>query len=185
MNAGQETGQETGRETGREKGAALLEVLIAVAITAMLAAALAQATRFGLTVIERVQASDGASTRALIARRTIADLLAHVDPEKADADSAQGDETTFEWHGAVSDQDGWKSGVLRLQITGKEGLLSRCASFGDPSTCVQLEVITTEGPLAYAASDGLFVSSWPAGPPPHLIKVGSQVVAPRALGAAE
>lgn len=164
-----------------EKGAALLEVLIAIAITAMLAASLAQATRFGLTVIERVQASDDASTKDLIARRTIADILTHIDPEKADRDSTQGSANAFEWHGAVAGGDGWKTGVWRLQITDTEGLLSRCASFSDPSTCKQQQVIAVKGPLAYAASDGIFVSEWPPGPPPHLIKVGEQVVAPRVL----
>lgn len=167
-----------------EKGAALLEVLIAVAITAMLAAALAQATRFGLTVIERVQASDGASTEALIARRTIADLLTHIDPEEADRDSAQGTAETFEWHGAVAGGDGWVTGVWRLQVSDTEGQLSRCASFGQPSTCTQQQVIAIKGPFAYAAADGVFVTDWPPGPPPHLIKVGDQVIAPRVLMAA-
>ncbi len=171
--------------TRSEKGAALLEVLIAVAITAMLAAALAQATRFGLTVIERVQASDAASTDALIARRTIADLLTHIDPEKADRDSAQGSAKAFEWHGAVAGGGagggGWETGVWRLQISENEGQLSRCGNFGDPSTCTQRQVIAISGPFAYAASDGVFVSEWPAGPPPNLIRVGEQVVAPRVL----
>lgn len=164
-----------------EKGAALLEVLIAVAITAMLAAALAQATRFGLTVIERVQASDNASTEALIARRTIADLLTHIDPEKVDRDSARGSEDTFEWHGAVVGGSGWETGIWRLQIAETEAQLSRCATFGEPSTCTQQQVIAIKGPLAYAASDGVFISDWPPGPPPHLIRVGEQVVAPRVL----
>lgn len=166
-----------------EKGAALLEVLIAVAITAMLAAALAQATRFGLTVVERVQASDSASTEALIARRTIADLLTHIDPEKADRDSAQGSAQTFEWHGAVADGAGWATGIWRLQITDTSAVLSRCTIFAEPSTCTQQQVIAIKGPLAYAASDGDFTDEWPAGPPPHLIKVGAQVIAPRVLGA--
>lgn len=168
-----------------EKGAALLEVLIAVAITAMLAASLAQATRFGLTVIERVQASSDASTDALIARRTVADLFTRIDPEKADRDSAQGDEKAFEWHGAVAGGDGWQTSVWRLHVTENGGQLSRCATFDEPATCVKQEVIAIEGPFTYAASDGIFISNWPAGPPPHLIKVGAQVIAPRALGAAQ
>ncbi len=169
---------------GSEKGAALLEVLIAVAITAMLAASMAQATRFGLTVIERVQTSNATSTEALIARRTIANLLTHLDPEKADRDSAQGDAESFEWHGAVADGTGWRTGIWRLQRVENQTRLSRCASFSEPSTCVEQEVVAIDGALSYAASDGVFISEWPAGPPPHLIRFGAQVIAPRALGAA-
>lgn len=167
-----------------EKGAALLEVLIAVAITAMLAAAMAQATRFGLTVIERVQASDGASTDALIARRALTDILTHIDPEKADRDSTQGDGQSFEWHGAVADGEGWETGIWRLQITENQGELLRCSVFGDVSSCVAEQTIAIEGPFSYAASDGVFFEEWPAGAPPHLIRIGAQVIAPRVLGAA-
>lgn len=168
---------------GAETGAALLEVLIAVAITAMLAASLAQATRFGLTVIERVQNTTGASTDALIARRAIADLLTRIDPEKADRDSAQGNADEFEWYGAVTDGDGWSTGLWRLQISESGGQLSRCTIFGEPSSCVPQKVIALDGPFAFAASDGVFSSDWPAGPPPHLVRIGSQVIAPRVFGA--
>ena len=165
-----------------ERGAALLEVLIAVAITAMLAAALTQATRFGLTVVERVEASADASTEALIARRKLADLLTRLDPEKADRDSAVGDAAAFEWHGAIAGDDGWRAGVWRLQITGGEGQLSQCPALQAPEACEVRDTFPAEGPLAYAAADGVFVSDWPAGPPPHQIRVGEQVFAPRILG---
>ena len=166
-----------------ERGAALLEVLIAVAITAMLAAALAQATRFGLTVVERAQASSATSTEALIARRKLTDLLTRLDPEKADRDSTQGDGETFEWHGVASDQDGWRSGVWRLQVSDGLGELSVCPALDQPDLCELQDSLPVSGPFAYAAADGDFVSEWPAGPPPHLIRLGDLVFAPRVLGA--
>ncbi len=172
--------------TGRsEKGAALLEVLIAVAITAMMAAALAQATRFGLTVIERVQASSAGSADALVDRRRIAMLLSRMDPEKSDADSAQGDASSFEWHGPFPDSDGWRTGVWRLQVVDNASDLLYCDAFGQPSTCRVEETINAPGPYAFAAADGVFVDIWPAGPPPNLIKLGDLVITPRVLGASQ
>lgn len=168
---------------GSERGAALLEVLIAVAITAMLTAALAQATRFGLTVVERTQTSAAASGEALIARRKLADLMTRLDPEKADRDSAQGDAAAFEWHGVAAAADGWRSGVWRLQISGYIGELSLCPALNDPAACDAQDSIPVAGPFAYAAADGVFIAEWPPGPPPHLIRIGDQVFAPRALGA--
>ncbi len=166
-----------------EKGAALLEVLIAVAITAMMAATLAQATRFGLTVIERVQTSSAGSTDTLIARRRIATLLSRMDPEKSDSDSAQGDADSFEWYGPAPEGDGWRSGVWRLQVTDGASNLSYCEAFGQPSTCKVEETINLPGPYAFAAADGVFTDIWPAGPPPHLIRLGDLVISPRVLGA--
>ena len=165
---------------GSERGAALLEVLIAVAITAMLAAALAQTTRFGLTV---AQASASGSAEALIARRKLADLLTRMDPEKADRDSAAGDAAVFEWHGVGPSDDGWRAGAWRLQIVENMGELSTCPALNSPEDCVVLDNIPVTGAFAYAAADGLFVAEWPAGPPPNLIRIGDQVIAPRVLGA--
>lgn len=168
---------------GSERGAALLEVLIAVAITAMLAAALAQTTRFGLTVVERAQASASGSAEALIARRKLADLLTRMDPEKADRDSAMGDATAFEWHGLGLAKGQARAGVWRLQIIENMGELSTCPALNAPEDCVVLDSIPVSGPFAYAAADGVFLSEWPAGPPPHLVRIGDQVIAPRVLGA--
>ena len=166
-----------------ERGAALLEVLIAVAITAMLAAALAQATRFGLTVVERVQTTTDATTGALISRRKLADLLTRLDPTKADRDSASGDASTFVWHGVAATDVGWRSGVWRLQTSGNEAELSACVELDATDGCEIQDSFAIAGPFAYAAADGVFVSDWPAGPPPHLIRVGDHVFAPRVLGA--
>ncbi|MDG1973124.1 MAG: hypothetical protein P8I56_19465 [Paracoccaceae bacterium] len=165
-----------------EKGAALLEVLIAVAITAMLAAALTQVTRFGLSVIERVQTANSSSTEALIARRTLSDLLTRIDPGKADRDTAQGDRESFQWYGAAPDGDAWRTGIWRLQTTGDQSELSLCVEFGVPATCSIESTIQALGPFAYAPADGVFADVWPAGPPPHLIRIGDHVFTPRALG---
>ena len=166
-----------------EQGAALLEVLIAVAITAMLAAALSQATRFGLTVVERAQASGNASSEALVTRRNLAKLLTHLDPEKADRDSAWGNASTFEWHGLAMAGDGLRSGVWRLQVTDNEMELSTCPALNQPENCDVRKRFTVSGAFAYAASDGVFTSEWPAGPPPRQIRLGDLVFAPRVLGA--
>lgn len=166
-----------------EKGAALLEVLIAIAITAMIAAALTEATRFGLTVVERAQASSATMTDALLARRRLADLLTRMDPEKADRDGAQGDARSFEWHGVAPIDGGWRGGVWRLQLTDGEGELSLCPELNAAAECVTQERFPITGALAYAAADGVFVDAWPAGPPPVLVRIGDQVIAPRILGA--
>lgn len=168
---------------GSEKGAALLEVLIAVAITAMVAAALTQVTRFGLTVVERAQASSATSTETLIARRELADLLTRMDPEKADRDNARGDAQSFEWHGAAPAEAGWSVGVWRLEVAENRSDLASCEALGDPATCTPHKTLAVGGALAYAAADGVFVEDWPPGPPPALIRIGDQVIAPRALGA--
>ena len=165
-----------------ERGAALLEVLIAVAVTAMLAAALTQATRFGLTVVERAEASANASNEALAARRKLADLLTRLDPGKADRDSTFGDAAAFEWHGVGAGDAGWRAGVWRLQIVDLEGILSLCPALRRPDACDAQGRFPLKGPLAYADADGVFVSDWPPGPPPYQIRVGEQVFAPRVLG---
>ena len=165
-----------------QSGAALMEVLIALAITAMLAAALTQATRFGLTVIERTQAASAASTSALINRRRLAWMLSRIEMAQPDLPTAAATATDgFTWRGPGD--EGGKTGIWRITSTDEALMLLMCDAFTIRATCEVAGQLGPSAKIALAGIDGEFREEWPPGPAPSVIRIGDQVIAPRLNGA--
>ena len=165
-----------------QSGAALMEVLIALAITAMLAAALTQATRFGLTVIERAQKASAASTSALIDRRRLAWMLSRIEMAQPERPTALATATDgFMWRGPGD--VGGKTEIWRITSTDDALMLLTCDAFSDRATCEVAGQLGPNAKITVAGADGEFLEDWPPGPAPSLIRIGDQVIAPRLNGA--
>ncbi len=162
-----------------ERGATLLETLIALAIAGLLAATATQIAGFGLSAVERAEATAARSAAAYLYDRQLRDRLAAMDDGAA---SFRGGPKELRWRGPGDDG---AAGIWRLDA---EGAVAACPAI-DASRCDAAAPWLAQGvdAFAYAGPDGAWRDEWQAGPAPDLIRISHGaweiVIAPRVRGA--